>query len=198
MASNEHNSEKLAKVFEDFLRAVGKSPGTHEEFMETPIRASSMWIEELLDGYDWKPEEILSGGTPVAGNRDIVIVRDLFFHSTCPHHLLPYHGIAHVAYIPTDRVVGLSKIARLVDCFAHRLIIQEDLGRFVAQALVDYLGAEGAACMLDTEQLCMIIRGVRKPGSRAVTLSFAGQMAENPDLRREFLLAIGRDNESSY
>jgi len=198
MAGNEHNSEKLAKVFEDFLRAVGKSPGSNEELMETPIRASTMWIEEILDGYDWKPEEILAAGTEVAGNRDIVIVRDLFFHSTCPHHLLPYHGVAHVAYIPTTRVVGLSKIARLVDCFAHRLIIQEDLGRLVAEALVEHLGAEGAACMLDTEQLCMVIRGVRKVGSRAVTLSYAGKMAEEAELRREFLLAVGKDTESDY
>ncbi len=140
----------------------------------------------------------MSDGTEVEGSRNIVIVRDLFFHSTCPHHLLPYHGIAHVAYIPTTRVVGLSKIARLLDCFAHRLIIQEELGRKVAEALVEHLGAEGAACMLDTEQLCMVIRGVRKVGSRAVTLSYAGKMAENADLRREFLLAVGKDNESDY
>jgi GTP cyclohydrolase I len=195
MSANEQNAEKLAKAFEDFLRAVGMSPGSHEELLETPIRASTMWLEEILDGYDWKPEEILSGGTAVEENRDMVIVRDMFFHSTCPHHLLPYHGIAHVAYIPSTRVVGLSKIARLLDCFAHRLIIQEDLGRRVAEALVTHLGAEGAACMLDTEQLCMVIRGVRKPGSRSVTLSFAGQMASDTDLRREFLLAIGRDGD---
>ena len=198
MSGSEINPEKLAKVFEDFLRAIGMSPGSHEELMETPIRASTMWIEEILDGYDWKPEEILSDGTEVEGSRNIVIVRDLFFHSTCPHHLLPYHGVAHVAYIPTTRVVGLSKIARLVDCFAHRLIIQEELGQKVAEALVEHLGAEGAACMLDTEQLCMVIRGVRKVGSRAVTLSYAGKMAENADLRREFLLAVGKDNESDY
>ena len=197
MASDEHKSEKLTKVFEDMLRAVGMSPGSHEELMETPLRTATMWLDELLDGYDWKPEDILSGGSPSRGTRDIVIVRDLFFHSTCPHHLLPYHGIAHVAYIPTDRVVGLSKIARLVDCFAHRLILQEDLGRLVSQALVDHLGAEGAACMLDAEQLCMIIRGVRKVGSRAVTLSFAGQMETDPDLRREFLTAVGRYDESA-
>ena len=194
----EQNSEKLAKVFEDLLRAVGHPPASSDELMETPVRASAMWLDELLDGYEWKPEEILSGGSPMEGGRDIVVVRDLFFHSTCPHHLLPYHGIAHVAYIPSDRAVGLSKIARLVDCFAHRLIIQEELGRSVARALVDHLGAVGAACMLDTEQLCMVIRGVRKVGSRAVTLSWAGEMAENPELRREFLLAVGRDETEAY
>ena len=88
----------------------------------------------------------------------------------------------------------MSKISRLLDCFAHRLIIQEEVGRLVAQALVDCLDAEWAACMLDTEQLCMVIRGVRKPGSRAITTSFAGTMAQDIDLRREFLLAAGRDD----
>lgn len=196
MAANDHNQKtaKLSKVFEDFLRAVGQSPGTHEELMETPVRAASMWLGELLDGYEWDPKEILSATSPLTGNRDMVLIKDLFFHSTCPHHLLPYHGIAHVAYIPTDRIVGLSKISRLLDCCAHRLIIQEEVGRMVAQALVDCLGAEWAACMLDTEQLCMVIRGVRKPGSRAITTSFAGAMAMDADLRREFLIAIGQDD----
>ena len=196
MATNEHNQKtaKLSKVFEDFLRAVGRSPGTHEELMETPVRAAAMWLGELLDGYEWDPKEILSATSPLTGNRDMVLIKDLFFHSTCPHHLLPYHGIAHVAYIPTDRIVGLSKISRLLDCYAHRLIIQEEVGRLVAQALVDCLGAEWAACMLDTEQLCMVIRGVRKPGSRAITTSFAGAMAMDSDLRREFLIAVGQDD----
>lgn len=196
MAANEHNQKtaKLSKVFEDFLRAVGQSPGKHEELIETPVRAASMWLGELLDGYEWDPKEILSATSPLTGNRDMVLIKDLFFHSTCPHHLLPYHGIAHVAYIPTDRIVGLSSISRLLDCCAHRLIIQEEVGQLVAQALVDHLGAEWAACMLDTEQLCMVIRGVRKPGSRVITTSFAGTMAKDSDLRREFLIAVGQDD----
>ena len=196
MASNEQNQKtaKLSKVFEDFLRAVGQSPASRDELMETPVRASAMWLGELLDGYEWDPQEILSATQPLAGNRDMVLIRDLFFHSTCPHHLLPYHGIAHVAYIPSDRIVGLSRISRLLDCFAHRLIIQEEVGQQVAQALVDHLNAEWAACMLDTEQLCMVIRGVRKPGSRAITTSYAGSLALDSDLRREFLVALGQED----
>ncbi len=190
MSSNRQNSEKLAKAFEDLLRAAGQSPGSREDLLETPIRASALWLEEIVDGYEWNPAEILAGGNKIEESRDMIIVRDLFFHSTCPHHLLPYHGIAHIAYVPSTRTVGLSKISRLLDCFAHRLILQEDLGRQITQALVDHLGALGAACMLDAEQLCMIIREVRKPGCRAVTVSYAGQMVSDHNLRREFLSAI--------
>jgi GTP cyclohydrolase IA len=196
MAGNErnHKTAKLSKVFEDFMRAVGQSPASRDELMETPVRAAAMWLGELLDGYEWDPKEILSATTPLSGNRDMVLIRDLFFHSTCPHHLLPYHGIAHVAYVPSDRIVGLSKISRVLDCFAHRLLIQEEVGQSVAQALVDHLGADWAACMLDSEQLCMVIRGVRKPGSRAITTSYAGKLALDGDLRREFLTAIGQED----
>ncbi len=192
MTTEDKKTAALTKAVEDFLRAVGRSPGTYPELMETPVRAAAMWLDELLDGYEWNPEEILASGSQVSGGGDMVLVRDLFFHSTCPHHLLPYYGIAHVAYIPTTRAVGLSKIARLIDCFAHRLIIQEELGKQVVQALVEHLGADGAACMLDSEQLCMVIRGVRRPGSRAVTTSYAGSMVTNTAFRDEFLTAIGK------
>jgi GTP cyclohydrolase I len=193
MSPDDTNNANLAKAVEDFLRAIGRSPGSNPELLETPVRVASMWLDELLDGYEWDPKEILRGGTSVSGSSDMVLVKDLFFHSTCPHHLLPYHGVAHVAYIPTDRVVGLSKIARLLDCFAHRLIIQEDLGQKIAQALVDLLGADGAACMLDTEQLCMVIRDVRKPGSRAITMSYSGSLVTNAAYREEFLTAVGQN-----
>jgi GTP cyclohydrolase I len=193
MSPDDTNNANLAKAVEDFLRAIGRSPGSNPELLETPVRVASMWLDELLDGYEWDPKEILRGGTSVSGSSDMVLVKDLFFHSTCPHHLLPYHGVAHVAYIPTDRVVGLSKIARLLDCFAHRLIIQEDLGQKIAQALVDHLGADGAACMLDTEQLCMVIRDVRKPGSRAITMSYSGSLVTNAAYREEFLTAVGQN-----
>jgi GTP cyclohydrolase I len=193
MSPDDTNTANLAKAVEDFLRAIGRSPGSNPELLETPVRVASMWLDELLDGYEWDPKEILRGGTSVSGSSDMVLVKDLFFHSTCPHHLLPYHGVAHVAYIPTDRVVGLSKIARLLDCFAHRLIIQEDLGQKIAQALVDHLGADGAACMLDTEQLCMVIRDVRKPGSRAITMSYSGSLVTNAAYREEFLTAVGQN-----
>lgn len=193
MATRDDRVAKLSKAFEDFLRAIDKSPGTYRELMETPVRSAEMWVDELLDGYDWSPSDILDGGSPTQAESSMVVVRNLFFHSTCPHHLLPYHGIAHVAYIPDGRIVGLSKLGRLVDCFAHRLILQEEICQLVAEALVEHLGAKGAACFLDAEQLCMVIRGVRKPGSRAVTAAYAGSMAADRDAKLEFLAAINAE-----
>lgn len=192
MPSRVDKAAKLTKAFEDFLRAVDKSPGSNPELLDTPVRTANMWLDELLDGYDWDPEDILSGGSALGPQNDaeMVVVRDIFFHSTCPHHLLPFHGVAHVAYIPTDRIVGLSKLARLVDCFAHRLILQEEIAQQVASSLVTHLGARGAACMLDAEQLCMVIRGVRKQGSRAVVVDYAGSMSTDTEAKKQFLAAI--------
>ena len=190
MGTREERGAKLAKAFEDFLRAVDKSPGRHPELLDTPVRAATMWLDELLDGYERNPVDILSGGSPSTPEQGMVIIRDVFFHSSCPHHLLPYTGVAHVAYIPSDRIIGFSNITRLVDCFAHRLVLQEEIGQLVTRALTELLGAKGAACLLDAEQLCMIVRGVRKPGSRAITTSWAGSFADDPSLRMEFLTAI--------
>ena len=190
MATREEKKAKLSNAIEDFLRAIDRSPGTHKELIETPVRTADMWFDDLLRGYETEPEDILSGGSPIDGPSDMVVVRDLFFNSTCPHHLVPFHGIAHVAYIPDGKIVGFSKIGRLVDCFSHRLMLQEEIGRCVAEALVQHLGAKGAACMLNAEQLCMVIRGVRKPGSRAVTTSYAGNLSSDTALRKEFLATI--------
>jgi len=191
MSTREEKGARLTKAFEDFLRGVDRSPGTYTELMDTPVRASAMWLDDLLDGYEWSPKDILSGGSPSAGDSGMIILRDMFFHSVCPHHLLPYHGIAHVAYVPGDKIIGFSNITRLVDCFAHRLILQEEVGQLVAAALVDHLGAKGAACVLDAEQLCMIVRGVRKPGSRVVTTAYTGVFSGDRGLRMEFLTSLG-------
>jgi len=191
MTSREDKEARLTKAFEDLLRAVGRSPGTYPELLDTPIRTSSMWLDDLLDGYEWDPAGILAGGTPVGTSPSLVIIRDLYFHSVCPHHLLPFHGQAHVAYLPGARVIGFSNISRLVSCFAHRMTLQEEIGRRVADALVEHLGARGAACLLDAEQLCMVVRGVRQAGSRVVTAAYAGALADDHALRLEFLTAIG-------
>jgi GTP cyclohydrolase IA len=191
MSSREEKEARVTKAFEDLLRAAGRSPGTYPELLDTPLRAASMWLDDLLDGYEWDPAGILAGGTPVGPSPSLVIVRDMYFHSVCPHHLLPFHGLAHVAYFPGDRIIGLSNLSRLVGCYAHRLILQEEIGRGVADALVEHLGARGAACLLDAEQLCMVVRGVRQAGSRVVTAAYAGSLADDHALRLEFLTAIG-------
>jgi GTP cyclohydrolase I len=193
MSTADDNDAKAAKAVEDLLRALGRSPGRHPELMDTPVRTARMWIDDLLDGYQLSPADILAGGSPSHGHSGMVVVRDIFFHSVCPHHLLPYHGVAHVAYVPGERLVGFSQLNRLVDCLAHRLVLQEEICREVSTALVEHLGAAGAGCVLDAEQLCMIVRGVRKPGSRSITSAYAGSLIENADLRREFLVTIGAE-----
>ena len=190
MSANDDKSAKLAKAFEDLLRAVGRSPGTYPELLQTPVRAAAMWLDDLLDGYEWDPADILAGGSQAAADGGMVVVRDVFFHSTCPHHLLPYHGLANIAYVPRERIIGFSKINRLVDCFAHRLEVQETITRQVADALVSHLGARGAAVVLESEQTCMTVRGVKRRGARILTTHFAGVFGTDADLRHDFLRLI--------
>jgi len=193
MGTTDERGAKAAKAIEDLLRALDRSPGRYPELLDTPVRTARMWLDELTDGYAIEPADVLAGGSPAEGHVGMVVVRDVFFHSVCPHHLLPYHGVAHVAYVPGERLVGFSQINRLIDCLSHRLSLQEEVCRQVASALVEHLGAAGAGCVLDAEQLCMIVRGVRKPGSRSITSAYAGTLAEDADLRREFLTTIGAE-----
>ena len=154
----------------------------------TPERVAEAWISELLDGYRQDPAAILADAMPARG-RDLVAVTGIDFHSMCPHHLLPSRGVAHVAYVPADRVVGFGQVVRLVDCFAHRLVLEEDLARLVAEALVEHLGARGAACLLDAEQTCLTVRGERRPTARAHAQCFLGVLDADAPLQARFLAA---------
>ena len=157
----------------------------------TPARVAAAWIEELVDGYRADPARILAESMP-SGGRDLVAVTGIDFHSVCPHHLLPSRGVAHVAYVPGDRIAGFGQIVQLVDALAHRFVLQEDLARGVADALVRHLGARGAACILDAEQLCMTVRGGRRPHARAHADAFLGVMRKDEALQRRFLRLVGR------
>lgn len=190
MPSREERAAKLSKAIEDLLKAIDSSPSTNPYLIESPVRTASMWLDDVIDGYEWDPAEILADGSDSSGEPNVVVVRNILFHSICPHHLVLYHGVANVGYIPGDRVVTSSKISRLIDCFAHRLILQEAIGQNVTESLVKHLGAKGAACMLDAEQLCMVIRGVREPGSRIVTTSYSGEMSTDPNAKSLFLEAL--------
>ena len=156
----------------------------------TPARVAEAWLEDLLDGYGEDPAAILAGAMPAAG-RDLVAVTGIDFHSVCPHHLLPSRGLAHVAYVPDRKVVGFGQIARLVDCFAHRLILEEELARRVAEALVRHLGARGAAVVLDAEQACLTVRGERRRRARAHAQCFLGVLERDEKLQRRLLSLIG-------
>ena len=163
----------------------------------TPERVAKAWSEEFLDGFDADPRLILrdsfdSGSEAAEPASEIVLARDIPFHGLCPHHLLPFQGVAHVGYIPDRTLAPFSALARLVDCFAHRLEVQETITREVANALVTHLRARGAAAVLESEQTCMTVRGVKRRGTRIVTTHFAGVFASRDDLRRDFLRLIGR------
>lgn len=156
---------------------------------ETPARVAKAWAEEFLDGYDKDPHEVLGKfyeeRKPLAD--EMVVVTSIDFQSMCPHHLLPYRGVAHVAYLPAGRIVGFSQLAKLVDAYAHRLILQETLAREVAEAIRRELGSAGAAVVLEAEQTCMTVRGERRSQARAITEAFTGAFAQRADLRERFV-----------
>lgn len=190
--------QRLVAAIEQFLDALGLPPevrgGAH--LAETSRRVAEAWSDDLLDGYRLDAASILAETMPASGH-DLVVLTGIDYHSMCPHHLLPSRGVAHVAYVPGDRVVGFGQLARLVDCFAHRLVLEEDLARSVADALVEHLGARGAACALDAEQMCLTVRGERRSHARAHAQALAGTMQRDRSLQRRFTAAIAQRREAA-
>jgi GTP cyclohydrolase I len=178
----------MAAALREFLDACGLDV-TSPDLSATPDRVTRTWQGEFLDGYTRDPADIL--GAPVTGEADpdVVIVGGLRFHAMCPHHLLPYRGVAHVAYIPDGKLVGFGRLADLVDCFAHRLTLQERITHQIAQALVDHLGARGAGCVMEAAQLCLALPGEKHDQSGVVTSAFVGEMQSRPDLKARLLEA---------
>lgn len=180
---------QMVAAIRSFLGAAGLDT-SDPDLSETPARVAAAWFEDYVDGYRADPREILSEVHP-ARSKGLVIVKRIDFHSMCPHHLVPYRGVAHVAYLPKKGVVGFGKIVKLLDCYAHRLILQEEIGESVTGALTKLLGAKGAACVLDAEQACVTTRGPKRRAARTVSRSFAGALATNARLQAEFLGACG-------
>jgi GTP cyclohydrolase I len=172
-----------------FLEGVGEHfPG--DDLERTPARVADAWAEDLIRGYAQDPDvELTYMEAPERAG--VVLVRDVPFTSVCVHHLLPSFGKAHVAYLPARRLAGLSKVARLIDACARRLQIQERLTAQILEAMVRKLEPRGALVLLDAEHTCMTLRGMRKEGSRLVTVAGAGVYGE-PDGRREVLDLLGR------
>ncbi len=179
---------RAARAIHDFLAALGV-PGDDPELASTGDRVARAFAEDLLAGYRANPRTILADRT-ASRSRGMVIVTQLPLVTMCPHHLLPAVGRAHVAYLPDAAVVGLGALASLVDCFARRLILQEDLADRVVDALVEHLGARGAACVLDLEPTCLTGRGERRHGARAVASAFRGAFESDPSSRDELFTAI--------
>ncbi|HWC24880.1 MAG TPA: GTP cyclohydrolase I FolE [Flexivirga sp.] len=180
--------ERAAAAVRELLLAVGEDPD-REGLQDTPGRVARAYAETFA-GMWQSPEEALSR-TFAVDHSELVIVRDIEVYSTCEHHLVPFHGVAHVGYIPAPdgRVTGLSKIARLVDVFAKRPQVQERLTTQIADALVDHLHAQGVLVVVECEHLCMSMRGVRKPGAMTITSAVRGQLT-NAATRAEAMSLI--------
>jgi GTP cyclohydrolase I len=171
------------------IRYAGDDPG-REGLLDTPRRVLDSY-KEFFSGYDQDPIEILSRTfEDVHGYDDLVMVRDIRLESHCEHHMLPILGVAHVAYLPRDRVVGISKLARVVDIFAKRLQTQETMTAQIAEAIENALKPRGVAILIDALHQCMTIRGVHKPGASTITTRFTGVFSENADYRDRFLRMI--------
>ncbi|PFG37308.1 GTP cyclohydrolase I [Flavimobilis soli] len=174
----------------ELLLAVGEDPD-REGLLETPARVARAYAETFA-GLHQDPADVLSTTFDI-GHDEMVLVKDIELYSTCEHHLVPFHGVAHVGYIPNvdGRVTGLSKLARLVDVFARRPQVQERLTSQVADALVEHLQPRGVIVVIECEHLCMSMRGVRKPGSRTVTSAVRGQMRNGTTRAEAMSLILG-------
>lgn len=177
---------QIAAAIEQLLLACGLDL-QEKDLQQTPQRVAKLWSEEFLCGYALDPASILAHPVEGETDPDAVIITDLSFHSLCPHHLMPYRGKAHVAYIPSGKLLGFGAIAKLVDCFTKRLTLQERATQQIAQALLDLLPARGAACVLEAEQLCLALPGDRHEQSQVVTTAFLGEFANRPELKQRLL-----------
>ncbi len=179
--------ERVQRAMRELILAVGEDP-EREGLLGTPERVSRMYAE-LFEGLRTDPRELLSVGFEV-GHDEMVILKDIPFYSICEHHFMPFHGVAAVGYIPDGRIVGLSKLARLVDAYARRPQIQEQLTGQIADTLMEALHPDGVAVVIEAEHLCMTARGVKKPGSRMVTSATRGTFRKNDVTRTEFLSLV--------
>jgi GTP cyclohydrolase I len=179
--------ERIERAVLEILNAIGENP-SREGLRDTLDRVARMYAE-LFEGLSIDPKTYLEVGFEV-GHDEMVILKDIPFYSICEHHFMPFHGTAAVGYIPDGRVVGLSKLARMVDAYARRPQIQEHLTGQVADALMESLQPDGVAVVIEAEHLCMTQRGIKKPGSRMVTSATRGIFRSNEVTRSEFLALV--------
>lgn len=184
------NKNKIAEGIRMILEAIGEDP-QREGLKETPERIAKMY-EELFSGIHKTPEKYLSKTFDIA-SKDVVLEKDIPFYSMCEHHLLPFYGVVHIAYIPNGKVVGLSKLGRTVDTYAKRPQLQEKLTRDIGNALMRYLDALGVMVIIQAEHLCMNMRGIKKPGTKTLTCVKDGVFATDQKLTEEVyhLLRVG-------
>jgi GTP cyclohydrolase I len=192
----EMDLEVVQTAVEQMLRAFGEDPN-RDGLQKTPERVARMYAE-LLDGYRMDPLAIVNDALFEETYDEMVVVRDIEFYSLCEHHLLPIMGRAHVAYFPNGRVLGLSKIPRLVDMFAHRLQVQERMTRQIAEFMQELLHPFGVAVVMEGLHLCATMRGVKKQEARMTTSTMLGAFRKNPATREEFLENISRGSKPMF
>jgi GTP cyclohydrolase I len=186
------DAERIIKAVKEILIAVGEDT-EREGLKNTPERVARMYTE-LLGGMQEDPKKHLKS-TFTENYDEIVLLRDIPFYSICEHHLMPFIGSAHVAYLPTGAVLGVSKLARIVDCFARRLQTQERLTFQIADFLMESLNSQGVAVILEASHSCMTIRGIKKPGSVMVTSALRGLFRRDPKSRNEVLSLMHSSNK---
>jgi GTP cyclohydrolase I len=186
---------ELEQAVRTLLAEIGEEP-SRDGLLGTPERVRRMYAE-LTEGYRTDPEALINRACFDVDYDEMVVVRDIEFYSLCEHHLLPFYGRAHVGYLPRGRVIGLSKIPRIVDLYAHRLQVQERLTQQVAHFLMERLDPKGVACVVEASHLCTMMRGVRKQEATVVTSAMLGTFRRDARTRGEFLTLIGRPSLAS-
>lgn len=181
--------EKIESAVRLLLEGIGEDVN-REGLIETPDRIARMY-EEICGGTQ-EDAGIHLSKTFTVNSSEMVLEKDITFYSMCEHHLMPFYGKAHIAYIPDGKVVGLSKLARTVEVFARRLQLQEQLTGQIADALMEHMEPKGAMVMIEAEHMCMTMRGIKKPGSQTVTVAKRGAFAEDPLLEERFFRMLGK------
>ncbi|HEU5189955.1 MAG TPA: GTP cyclohydrolase I FolE [Methylomirabilota bacterium] len=183
-----NNASTIERLIYDFLKELGEDP-TREGLERTPARVAKAY-EYLTSGYQQRVEDVLNDALFTEEYDEMVVVKDIDYFSLCEHHLLPFFGRAHIAYMPSRKIVGLSKIPRLVEMFSRRLQVQERLTTQIAHTIDEVLQPRGVAVVVEGLHLCMLMRGVEKQNSKAVTSAMLGAFRDRPETRAEFMELI--------
>jgi GTP cyclohydrolase I len=183
------NSERVAELIRDLIRELGEDPG-REGLLKTPARVAES-LAFLTSGYRVDPKSVVNDAVFESHANNMIIIRDIEIYSLCEHHMLPFYGRCHIGYIAREKVLGASKLARIVDCYARRLQIQERLTAEIAREVRDAVAADGVGVVMECRHLCMMMRGVEKQNSVMTTSSVLGCFHEDAATRSEFLSLIG-------